>query len=147
MLRSFFVAIWAVIQPIRWLIVAVLGIGIPLYLYLAFVASEPVFTPDLDVDLGRQTAAAIAQTQIEQFQRTTWASVAPTVGWTTPVAVTNPQQGVAAQDSTDFSISWRISDVEPGWTRSVDVRVVWDEPNRPGREFAISTLRYNREGT
>ena len=37
----------------RKLIVAVLAVGIPVFVYLAFFASEPVFTPESDVQLGR----------------------------------------------------------------------------------------------
>jgi Zn-dependent protease with chaperone function len=56
--------VWKVIRvlltPLRVLILIVLAIGVPLFIYLAFVADEPVFDPDHDVDLGRQTAQAIA---------------------------------------------------------------------------------------
>jgi predicted Zn-dependent protease len=48
------------LTPLRLLIVGVLVIGLPLFVYLAFIADEPVFKPAHDVDLGRQAHAAIA---------------------------------------------------------------------------------------
>lgn len=56
----------AVLTPLRLLIVAVLGLGIPLFVYLAFIADEPVFDAAQDVALGRQSVAAI-EADPEQF--------------------------------------------------------------------------------
>lgn len=52
--------VWGVLYAIRWLIVAVLAIGLPIYLYLTF-AKEPVFSAKYDVDLGQQTVRSIAE--------------------------------------------------------------------------------------
>ena len=54
------------LTPLRVLIVLVLAIGVPLFIYLAFIADEPVFEPEQDVGLGRQSEAAIAADP-EQF--------------------------------------------------------------------------------
>jgi predicted Zn-dependent protease len=45
---------------IRWLLVAVLGIGVPVFVYLAFIADEPLLDAENDVDLGRKTVESIA---------------------------------------------------------------------------------------
>ena len=54
------------LTPLRVLIVLVLAMGVPVFIYLAFIADEPVFEPAQDVDLGRQSQAAIAADP-EQF--------------------------------------------------------------------------------
>jgi hypothetical protein len=53
--------IGAFLWGIRWLLAAVLGIGLPIYIYLAFIAKEPVFTPEQDVELGRLSAESLAE--------------------------------------------------------------------------------------
>ena len=50
----------------RAVIVMLLAIGLPVYLYLAFGADDPVFTAENDVALGQQSAASIAADP-EQF--------------------------------------------------------------------------------
>lgn len=91
---------------------------------------------------GRRTteAAAIAQTRMEQLQRTTWTSVAPTGGWTG-----NVTQSASGQSGDTYTLDWRIADVVAGSTRSIDVRVTWSEPGRPNRNVSVSSLRFNRE--
>ena len=92
-------------------------------------------------------AAAIAQSHMEQLQRLRWTDVADTAGaWTAAIAQNNTVQGDPNQVEMAYALDWRIADVEPGWTRSIDVRVSWDEPKRPGRSVVLSSLRYNREG-
>lgn len=59
MIRGFFVMLWGLIQGIRFKLVVVLSLGLPIFLYLVFCADSPVFDPELDVDLGRRAAAAI----------------------------------------------------------------------------------------
>lgn len=49
---------WVVL---RWTIVTVLAIGLPIAIYLTFFADEPVFGAEQDVDLGMQTVRAIAE--------------------------------------------------------------------------------------
>jgi type IV pilus assembly protein PilV len=93
-------------------------------------------------------AAAIAQSRMEQLQSLRWTDVATTGGaFAAPVTVSNTVQGTPDEVEMTYLVDWRIADVEPGWTRSIDVRVTWDEPNRPGRSVVLSSFRYNREGT
>lgn len=97
-----------------------------------------------------QTAAAVqAEQRMEELMRRTWTDpdLAPTAGWTAPVAVTTDVQtsGGTVTEQT-FEVSERIADVDPGRTRSIDVRVEWDEPGRPNRRFALSNMRFNYEG-
>jgi predicted Zn-dependent protease len=49
------------LYAIRWLIVAVLAVGLPIYVYLAFIAKDPVFGPKEDVELGKMSAQSIAE--------------------------------------------------------------------------------------
>lgn len=51
--------IGAFLYAIRWLIVAVLAIGLPIYIYLAFIAKEPVFGPADDVQLGKMSVESL----------------------------------------------------------------------------------------
>lgn len=91
---------------------------------------------------GRRTseASALAQARMEQLQRATWGDVAPTGGWTAGSTVSSPGQSDVA-----YEVRWRIADVVAGSTRSIDVQVNWDEPERGSRSLAISSMRFNRE--
>jgi prepilin-type N-terminal cleavage/methylation domain-containing protein len=97
---------------------------------------------------GRHTtqASAIAESQMEQLQRLTWTQIGPTGGWSTPVTVNNTVQANTNQDEQTYLVDWRITNLVTGWTRSVDVRVTWDEPGRPDRSVTFSSIRFNREG-
>ena len=92
-------------------------------------------------------ASAIVQSRVEQLQRVRWtdASLQPTAGWSGPVVVNSLVQdgGVVIEQSYDVYV--RVTDSVAGVTRNVDVRAEWDEPGRPGRRYALSTLRYNFE--
>ena len=44
---------------LRWPLVIILGIGVPAFIYLAFIADEPILEVEYDVDLGQRTVAAI----------------------------------------------------------------------------------------
>jgi predicted Zn-dependent protease len=48
------------LYAIRWLLVSVLAIGLPIYIYLAFIAKKPVFGPANDVELGKMSAQSLA---------------------------------------------------------------------------------------
>ena len=85
-------------------------------------------------------AAAIAQDRMERLQRQTWTSVTPTGGWTAPET-----EVASGQSGLTYAVDWRIRDVVAGFTRSIDVRVIWDEPGRAGRSVSISSIRLNRE--
>ena len=90
-------------------------------------------------------AAAIAEVQMEALMRSRWTNLAPTA-WTTPVAVNETIQGATTHTEQAYSVSWQIANVDPGRTRSIDVRVQWTERGRPTREYVISGLRFNHEG-
>jgi prepilin-type N-terminal cleavage/methylation domain-containing protein len=91
-------------------------------------------------------AAAIAESQMEQLQRLTWTQLVPTAGWSAPLTVNNVVQSDANQVEQSYTLEWRIKDDVVGWTRSIDVRVRWDEPGRPNRSLTFASLRFNREG-
>jgi predicted Zn-dependent protease len=46
---------------LRWIIVAILAVGVPLWIYLSVFADEPVFSVENDVELGQQTARSIQE--------------------------------------------------------------------------------------
>lgn len=95
-------------------------------------------------------AAAIAQDQLETFNRLDWSDTAlqPTA-WTTPVAVnTTVQSSQGDQQEQTFNVSWRITtDASDANLRHIDVRVTWRETEQntatPDRRYAISSIRYN----
>lgn len=58
--------IGALLFKIRWILVTILAIGMPLCIYLACIAKEPVFGPEQDVALGRMSEQSIAADP-EQF--------------------------------------------------------------------------------
>jgi prepilin-type N-terminal cleavage/methylation domain-containing protein len=92
-------------------------------------------------------AAAIAQSQMEQLERLRWTDLTTTGGaFTAPITVNNLVQADATATEMSYAVAWRIADVQAGWTRSIDVRVSWDEPKRPNRSVVLSGLRFNREG-
>jgi type IV pilus assembly protein PilV len=95
-------------------------------------------------------ASAIAQTQMEQLQRLRWsdAGLQPTGGaWTGPATVNvQMDDGVNVGTQQSYEVYVRIADLVAGVTRSVDVRVDWDEADRPGRSYALSSIRYNSQG-
>ena len=91
-------------------------------------------------------AAAVAEAKMEELTRKTWVNIAPTT-WTAPVTVNEVIQGPVNQTEQAYQVSWRIADVDAGRTRSIDVRVQWNERNRPNRQYAISSLRFNYEGS
>jgi prepilin-type N-terminal cleavage/methylation domain-containing protein len=103
-------------------------------------------------DRGRSMsqASAIAQTRLEQLQRLTWtdAGLQPTGGaFTGPVTVAvQIDDGAIVSAQQTYDVYVRIADLVAGVTRSVDVRVDWDEPDRPARTFALSSIRYNHQG-
>lgn len=94
-------------------------------------------------------AGEIAQARMEQLQRLSWndPDLQPTGGWTAPDVVdVRVQSDTASYTEKSYEVRTRIADLTPGLTRSIDVRVDWDEPKRPGRRFALSSIRYNLEG-
>ena len=57
---SFLRAIGRFLYGIRWLLVVVIGIGLPVYFFL-IVSEEPVFGPRDDVELGKMSAQSLAE--------------------------------------------------------------------------------------
>jgi prepilin-type N-terminal cleavage/methylation domain-containing protein len=88
-------------------------------------------------------AANVAQRRVELLQGSTWAALATTAGWTAPVTVNHTVNDGNIRVDQTYAVSWRISDLVGGITRSIDFKVNWDEPKRPGREYAISAVRFN----
>ncbi len=90
-------------------------------------------------------ATAIAETQLEQLQRLGWGQLGVTA-WTAPVQVSNAVQDAAGtQVEQAFNLSWRITDLVAGKTRSIDVRVDWTEADGRARTVALSSVRHNYE--
>lgn len=48
-------------QLLRWLLIPLFLVGLPLFIYLGFIADEPVLDVEYDVELGRQSAQAILE--------------------------------------------------------------------------------------
>lgn len=107
---------------------------------------------------GRHTtdAAEIAQTQIEAFQRMAWndtlvdPNLAATGGAWVPAgaglqvdrSVETPGAPVVEQS---YVLQWRVTDTVSAtgvFLKTIDVRVLWDEPNRPNRSYTITTMRH-----
>lgn len=90
-------------------------------------------------------AGLIANSQMDILKRTHWDNLAPTA-WTAlqnvNVQVDSP---TGIQVEQVYTMQWRIIDVVPNQTRSIDVRVRWNEPERPNRELIYSSLRFNLE--
>jgi type IV pilus assembly protein PilV len=94
-------------------------------------------------------AAAVAEEQMEMLMRSRWTTIPQTPGtppgWTAAMPVNEVVQGPTSSTEQTYNVSWRITDVDPGRTRAIDVRVQWTEGNRPTRQYAISSLRFNHE--
>lgn len=98
---------------------------------------------------GRHTtqATSIAEVYMEQLQQRSWSQLAPTAGWTAAIQEANTVQTAEGdRDEITYDVTWQITDLVPGWTRIIDVRVSWDEPKRPGRNVIFESIRFNREG-
>ena len=65
MFQTLFNFIGDLLWKLRRLIVGILLIGLPVFIYLGFIASEPIFEPEYDVQLGYQTSQQILNTPEE----------------------------------------------------------------------------------
>lgn len=90
-------------------------------------------------------AAAVAEAKMEFLMRSRWTDLTP-AGWSAAEVTNETIQGATNKIEQSYSTTWRSIDVDAGRTRSIDVRVQWNERNRPGRQVAISSLRFNHEG-
>jgi len=93
-------------------------------------------------------AATFAHSQLENFQRTEFsdAALAATAGaWAPAGGQVMPRVVQTAGGDViemNYTLQWRIRDVDPN-LKAVDVRVDWDEPQRPGRSLTLSTMVHN----
>ena len=53
------------LRSIRKILLIILGIGLPIFIYLGFIADDPIFEPEYDVEIGRQSVMSIQQDTIE----------------------------------------------------------------------------------
>jgi prepilin-type N-terminal cleavage/methylation domain-containing protein len=92
-------------------------------------------------------AAEFAQRRVEEFQRMAWndPGLAATGGWV-PAGGQQEQTEVETGNGTvveqAYTLQWRITNVS-GSLKWIDVRVQWDEANRPGRSYTVTTMRHN----
>jgi Tfp pilus assembly protein PilV len=99
---------------------------------------------------GRHTteAAAAARSQLEQFDRMNWGALNATPGWVAPTPVSDPgnvvQSALGTVVEEPYNIQWRITDVDPNETKSIDVQVTWtDNTNGQQKTLVLSTMKYN----
>jgi prepilin-type N-terminal cleavage/methylation domain-containing protein len=101
---------------------------------------------------GRHTtdAAEIAQSQVENFQRMEFDDLAATGGFDPPGGLQvdrTTETNAVQQIDQSYVVSWRITNgpVISGrvFLKTIDVRVDWNEPNRPGRSYRVTTMRHN----
>lgn len=102
---------------------------------------------------GRHTsdAAVVAHSQLENFQRIDFTDAA--LGATAGAFVAAPSPFTTVVQTPDgdavemtYTLSWRIADLDAA-RKTIDVRVIWDEPNRPGRQLVLSTVRHDDRPT
>jgi prepilin-type N-terminal cleavage/methylation domain-containing protein len=94
-------------------------------------------------------AAALAESEMEFLQYASWTSGAidPTTGWTAPeTRQTDVQVDGGTGTEQDYSLSYRVTDLEPTFTRAIDIEVSWTEPGGKARSIILSSVRFNREG-
>jgi len=94
-------------------------------------------------------AAAFAESEMEFLQYASWNSGAidPTTGWTTPeTRQTDVQVDGGSGTEQTYSLSYRVTDLEPTFTRAIDMQVSWTEPGGKVRSIFLSSIRFNREG-
>ena len=103
---------------------------------------------------GRHTtdAAEVAQSQVENFTRMDFQDpgLNATAGWDPPGgaqvdrSVQTPGVPVIEQS---YLVQYRIANgpLVSGriFLKTIDVQVTWDEPNRPGRSYSMTTMRHN----
>ena len=94
-------------------------------------------------------AAALAESEMEFLQYASWTSgaVDPTTGWETPsTRQTDVQVDGGTGTEQVYSLTYRITDLEPTFTRAIDIEVSWIEPGGKVRSIILSSIRFNREG-
>jgi len=98
---------------------------------------------------GKHSAQAgvVANSRMEILKRSHWDDpILQPTAWTAPVAVDiQVDSPTGVQVAQTYRVQWRITNVVLGQTRAIDVRVTWDEPERPPRSLTYSSLRFNME--
>ena len=100
-------------------------------------------------DRGRHAtnAAAIAENKMELLQQDTWTLVGVTGGFVAdPVEQNAIQLDGASSLERSYNVSYQVTDLQPTFTRAIDVQVSWTEKNGETRSITLSSVRYNREG-
>jgi prepilin-type N-terminal cleavage/methylation domain-containing protein len=91
-------------------------------------------------------AAIIAQKHVERLQRIPWdhADFTPAAGWRAPEPVeTHDVYDGSYHIEQTYTVTLRVTNLVANLTRTIDVRVNWDDAKRSGREYAISSVRFN----
>jgi prepilin-type N-terminal cleavage/methylation domain-containing protein len=101
-------------------------------------------------DRGRHVmnATAVAESKMEQLQQDPWTSVAVTGGFVADPTELNSIQldGGATLNERVYNVAIQVTDLQPTFTRAIDVRVSWAEEGGETRSITLSSIRYNREG-
>jgi type IV pilus assembly protein PilV len=95
---------------------------------------------------GRHTSEGmtVAQDQMEVLQRMDFTGMAQTAGWVSQGSVANNVMGPGGNEEEQvYAVDWRITDDVATWTKLVEVRVTWSEPDWPNRQAVLSSRRYN----
>jgi prepilin-type N-terminal cleavage/methylation domain-containing protein len=99
---------------------------------------------------GKHTsdAATFAHSQLENFQRVEFshADLTQTGGVWVPAGGRLEQRVIETSAGNlvemNYRLQWRVRDVDQN-LKAVDLRVTWDEPQRPGRSVTLSTMVHN----
>jgi type IV pilus assembly protein PilV len=101
-------------------------------------------------DRGRHlmNATAVAESKMERLQQDPWTSVAVTGGFVADPTEHNSIQfdGGATLNERAYNVAIQVTDLQPTFTRAIDVRVSWTEEGGETRSITLSSIRYNREG-
>ena len=100
-------------------------------------------------DRGRHTtnAATIAENKMERLQQDAWATIGVTGGFIAdPVEQNVIQLAGGSSSERSYSVSYQVADLQPTFTRAIDVQVSWTEEGGENRSITLSSIRYNREG-
>jgi type IV pilus assembly protein PilV len=130
------------------LIEVIIVIGILAFGLLSLAAMQIHAMQGSDQGRHATNAAAIAENKMEQLQQDPWASIGVTGGFVAdPVAQNSIQLNGASSVERAYNVSYQIADLQPTFTRAIDVRVSWTEESGRNRSITLSSIRYNREGT
>ena len=130
------------------LIEVMITIGILTFGLLALAAMQIQAMHGSDRGRHATHAAAIAENKMEQLQQDAWASIGATGGFVAdPVEESTVKLDGATLVERTYNVSYQIADLQPTFTRAIDVQVSWTEEGGEIRSVTLSSIRYNREGT